>query len=578
MRKLSGIAFSLASTAVLCCLQLPLEAQNAFDPVYAGEAGSIREEVELFTDRSLYICGENIRFRADCHVEGLDETVPWSSVLYVELIDAGGKSVAGSKHPIRDGRVSGQIGIPGEGLTGHYFLKGYTRWMRNMGPESFSYVPLKIVNPLKKEVGRPAGRPMDGLTLESRFYGKGMLRIGQVQQVYGREEEARFRVFLAPGGRTEELDCCVSMVPEGSIDTLSSSSLTSVGNQAGPVFRVDYLPDLEGPSVSGRVLGGDGSPVPYVRLHFSLLGKGPDYITGISDGTGRFVISTPERTGEQEWIMVPDPQGKGPVEVRIDQDFDQGEFRPPHWDFELSESERILAADMALDVQLDRVYRTGAKAVPADSIPGSGQEEAPEFYGTPPFRLELDEFIDLPSLEEVFINLVPHVYVVKRKGKKQLLIESMNTAIGVYPPLIMVDHIPVFDLDALLAMVPEGIRRLDVINEVYVKGELACGGLISIYTRKGDMAGLDLSPGSYFFDFASLSPPEPVSKEVPAAGDRIPDTRNTLLWRDHVRVGRRTPVELSCITPERPGTYLVLVRGRTADGEVQAAVARFTVK
>ncbi len=67
---------------------------------------------------------------------------------------------------------------------------------------------------------------------------------------------------------------------------------------------------------------------------------------------------------------------------------------------------------------------------------------------------------------------------------------------------------PVFDHQAVLRIAPEKILRVDVINAVYVKGEIFHGGLISIISRKGDMTGIDLPDGSYFFDFQSMNSPK----------------------------------------------------------------------
>ena len=65
---------------------------------------------------------------------------------------------------------------------------------------------------------------------------------------------------------------------------------------------------------------------------------------------------------------------------------------------------------------------------------------------------------------------------------------------------------------------------------------------------------------------------------MPERGDRIPDTRNTLLWLDDVKVEKDSTVEFSCIMPDQPGDYLVLVRGVARKGEVQAATARLRVE
>ncbi len=61
----------------------------------------------------------------------------WSRVLYVELIQPNGTSLAQGKVLIDSSGAMGTINIP-EGLSsGTYYLKAYTRWMRNCGPEDY---------------------------------------------------------------------------------------------------------------------------------------------------------------------------------------------------------------------------------------------------------------------------------------------------------------------------------------------------------------------------------------------------------------------------------------------------------
>jgi hypothetical protein len=151
---------------------------------------------------------------------------------------------------------------------------------------------------------------------------------------------------------------------------------------------------------------------------------------------------------------------------------------------------------MSLAMQFSRVYGT-AVSVPEDSFVTGDHA----FYGSRVQRLNLDDYVNLPTLEEVFINLVDHVDVLRKRGKSSLRIQGDNSGIGIYPPLILIDHITVFDQDAVLALPPEKIDRIELINEVYLKGSMTFGGLVAIYSKGGDMAGIDLPAGSYFFDF-----------------------------------------------------------------------------
>lgn len=548
--------------------------QSPFDPSRASEASLIREHVEVFTDRSIYTVNESIRFRADYSIEGLGEGKQWSSVLYVELVSSSGMAVARGKFPLSSGISTGNLSIPASALTGNYFLKCYTRWMRNRGTATFSYTPLKVINPFNPEVTDHSNGVAEVQEVSRREYHGGLIKCMTTSGSYNMGEEVLLRLRGPLNTHLQRLHCCVTIVPEGGIDTLNGQQVFNRAIMNPEEYRVNFLPEPYGPSVSGRLVqpGQEDRPAILTSVHFALLGEKPDYFANVTDAYGRFVVSTPDLTGIQELFVTPHPAKDLQLEVRIDQEFDAGSLPVSVEEFTLSPLEREVAGQMAIRMQLSAAFQRPVQKVTVEA------DVAGPFYGTPMYSIEMDDYVNLPTLEEVFINLVPKVYVVKRKGRSSLTIQSDNYGIGFNEPLLLIDHIPVFDQQAVMAISPEKIRKIDVINEVYVKGSLTYGGVISIYSRKGDMAGIDLPSGSYFFDFQALQSTRPKMVQAFDERDRVPDVRNTILWLDDVLLERGKIREITFQAPSRPGEYLILVRGLVVPGEVLSATARFRVE
>ena len=80
-----------------------------------------------------------------------------SKILYIELILADGSALVSQKHSISNKQCQGVLEIPQDLLSGTYYLKAYTKYMRNFGTASFAYLPLKIVNPYSREFLSGAG-------------------------------------------------------------------------------------------------------------------------------------------------------------------------------------------------------------------------------------------------------------------------------------------------------------------------------------------------------------------------------------------------------------------------------------
>jgi hypothetical protein len=117
-----------------------------------------------------------------------------------------------------------------------------------------------------------------------------------------------------------------------------------------------------------------------------------------------------------------------------------------------------------------------------------------------------------------------------------------------------------------------------VIRQVYIKGSVAFGGVISFFSRNGDMAGIDLPEGSYFFDFMQVNIPADVEPGPVVPDQRTPDLRNTVLWLDNVMIARDSDSLITFRAPAISGEYQVVVRGAVSQGEVWAASTRFRVQ
>ena len=150
--------------------------------------------------------------------------------------------------------------------------------------------------------------------------------------------------------------------------------------------------------------------------------------------------------------------------------------------------------------------------------------------------------------------------------------------ISLFPPLILIDHIPVFDMDVIMNIPPSKIRRVDVIPEVYIRGEVKYGGIISFTSQKGDLAGIKLPEGSYFFDYASFQT-SLISQRARFSGSgKIPDTRNTLFWMDQMELFNDRSTRVTFRAASVPGSYLILFRGVSSNGSIVHGLNRFNVK
>jgi uncharacterized protein YfaS (alpha-2-macroglobulin family) len=205
------------------------------------------EKLYVFTDRNLYIAGEEILFSTFITNNDRKVSDGFSQVVYHELIKPDGTSAAAGKYPADSAFSSGCISIPEEIITGYYYLKSYTKWMRNCSPEHYSYIRLKIINPKNGEIltGNAAEDNTGVVEMQADSLD---VRITTDKKVYKPGEE----VLLSIAGNPKQgkrLGICLSVIPEGAYDDYLKGSFTP-GRQDSMPGEIQYYPETRGISLS----------------------------------------------------------------------------------------------------------------------------------------------------------------------------------------------------------------------------------------------------------------------------------------------------------------------------------------
>jgi hypothetical protein len=549
-------------------------AQSRYDPIFSAVAQRNMENLVVFTDRSIYAVNEPVQFSALIRSGGEAYHVPGSTVLYAELVNSGGTAVARGKFHITGNRSSGHLTIPSSLWTGNYYLRCYTRWMRNFDPRYFTYIPLRVVNPYSTAI--PGSHTVQGKgRLSPVPKGSGSVSFSLARDSYHPEEGVDVEFSLEKVSTDKVIHGCITIVPSGTIDT--SAFIYGVDLMPGESipFQFNFLPERKGTTLSGILVEqGNQKPASDTPIHFCILGEEPSYFVTRSDREGRFQVYTPTRRGDQEMFVVPEYEPGTPVNVLIDNDFTSVPLPFVADSFHLNPFEQIQASRLSLNMQLQRIFLADSGAVSA-SIP---ERDLSGFYGIPEISVKIEDYINLPNMEELIENLIPKTHVKRSRGLKHITIDNENPMISMFPPLLLIDDIPVFDMEVFLAISPSKIDRIDVVPEVYVLGEAKYGGIISVSSKQGDLASIRLPEGSYFFDYLAYHTPLARQGARHPGPAKIPDVRNTLFWMDHLELHREVSRKFSFRASSVPGSYIILFRGVTSDGDMVYGMDYFDVE
>lgn len=572
---------------------LLIAARQAVANQFSELQGNSDEKVILFTDRSIYIVGEKVHFSATLSGGNELEAENISRILYCELITPDGKIITNNKYLISNSKAAGCISIPVELLTGTYYLKAYTKLMRQNGPQSYEYKQIRIVNPHRPDVlssENNQNQLLSQFVYSREKEDEQLLAVSVEKQVYLPRDTINLSYTKIPDDNRKITSMCLSVVPENTKSLTLIKSAEGQATQAGET----YFPETRGLSLAGKLTEASSqAPVIDKRVNLSIIGEGRDFMAVRTDSEGRFFFALPDYTGSRDIFLCAEKTPAQTIKIWVDNDFCTSPFRLPSPVFSLNEQERKVVQNMAQNVQINSVYQ---KKIQIDSL--NTLRDTISFYGKPTTILYIDKYVQLPTLEEYFNELPSQVKVRKRKGEPYFAIQGIGN-MSFYDPLVLVDWVAVDEPAKVLAASPQNISRIEVVNEDYVKGGQTYGGIVSIISRKGDFAGIDLPSTGIFINYRFLAD-EHCSSNATDPVATHPDTRNTVFWKPELIAqpgslikNVSTPVQsmkpakteqenqrgnFVFTAPDTPGRYLVVFEGITSNGETFAATSLFEVK
>lgn len=527
------------------------------------------ERIQVCTDRTLYISGEKIFFTAIIFNEKHHFADEFSRIYYCELIRPDGSRVSGGKYLLHNRSGSGCLTIPEETITGIYYLKFYTRFMRDASQDEYKYIMVKIINPARTEV-------LPGNENDTKIYlapdpaadtNDLSMKIQPARQSFSSRDEISLRINVNSGsGIPPKL--CLSVIPEST----APLSFFTGKQKTTPGGNGFYFPETRGISLSGQLVGKDsGKPIPGAKVNLSIIGD-KDLMVIHSDSNGKFFFALPGYYGNRDVFLSSDELPGLNPEILIDNDYCSRPVHLPSPLFIMSEDEMKTAYKLAVNSRITSIFRQSTAK--RDS---SDEEVRVSFYGKPSEVLVMDKYIELPTLGEYFTELPGMLKLRKIQGKRHFRFYTEEPDMMLYDPLVLIDWVAVDDIEKILAMSPQKIERVELVNAPYIKGSITYGGIVSFVSKKKDFAGIHLPTSGTFVNYGFLDECNDMSQPVPTSPNS-PDSRNTVYWNPDLPLNNDGSAMITFTAPDTPGNYIILLRKITVTGEVSSEKIMVTVR
>ena len=343
------------------------------------------------------------------------------------------------------------------------------------------------------------------------------------------------------------------------------------------VAQPKFLPEIMGVTISGKLTDGSGKPAPNVQTFLSLPSRNSLFFTTNSNRTGQLNFLLKNVYGAHKLIFQTN-FSKDSLNVytfKPDDPFvkTHSAIRPEQ--LKLASSLENILIEKSIGLQVDDIFKQehGAKKFRLT--------DSTAFYGKADETYLLDDYTRFSVMEEVMREYVPGVLVTKKKGEFFLRVHDIvNHGTFYDEPLILMDGVPIFDTDKLMAIDPLKVRKLEAVTKAFFHGQSAFAGIVSFTTYKGDLAGFEPHPGSVTLNFEGLQFSrefyQPRYETQEAKSSREPDARNLLMWAPRVTVVNGK-AELRFYTSDQTGYFQIEVEGLSRSGRMGSTTHSFWV-
>jgi len=550
------------------------------------------EDIYLHIDREKYIAGEDIWFSIYTIDTETGNLSVRSAVAYVELLNPWNIPLIQTRLRLTGGRGNGSFTLPDSISSGTYTIRAYTNWMKNLLPDNCYMQDLDIINPFRNsDFNRKESfmnnhknkgiavyhEQRDAITLTS-------------DSIFGRRELVNLKLGTENNneGRFSNFDMSISVTPvkvsvesQGIKEYILSRNTRWEDLLSGIKAPLRYSFESSGHYLSVRIKYRDGNISDSSDyLYMSIQGKVAEFRYAGRDTADHFNFILPVDNKFRNLIFQPEHANNNMI-LEVEPSFSWKLPASYTYRDTLNDSQLDIFSELSFNYQASKIYGISLKkeVVTNDDV----NPKKRRFYGIPEMEVFLDDYISLPSMQEVFFELLPGIILRSRKSGYE--IQITNPLTGVYykePPLVMIDGVMINDMSVLAELNPETVEKIEVVKTPYLMGDLILHGIVNVITRSGNFSNINMP------DYVVILPYRVIEEQstltAPDYSDehnrlnRKPDLRNTLYWNPSVKTDMNGKAEIQFWTSDLPGNYIINIQGISGTGEKVTLHKSFTVR
>jgi len=506
----------------------------------------VKEGFGLFTDHDLYTSGENILLKVFVPSNELP------GIVNVGLFNLKGMQVSAAFLEMTDRQANGYIHLSDTLSSGCYFVRTTTRTSATQTVKEV-YIANRFSGLSESGIFlRPTGVvPIFDVPIQT-------LQVEGIEKSYKRRENVHVTLRFS-----SELLSQTDGNLHVSITRLTPGfNFSTFYTHAKPEFSRTV--GNEGMIISGTVTdAGTAKPFNNAIVFLTVPDSSPRFQYFNTAENGRFYFQLKNYFGEIPVVLQCfDPERKHELKIRLSNTENLLASLP---DFETIVFPPELREIVAKNVEAHNFSRIFSQLQLKEKPVAEAKAGKYPFYGVPTRVVYPKQFIDLVNFDEISRELLQGVRF--RENNHVLTLQLFNFQRNKFfdeQPLILLNGIPVEDIQAIRNLGTKEIDRIEECLSERFYGNLQFPGVIAIYTTKSDYSWLNESDSVLKLRLNAIEPPSILNSPTDN-NFKEPDLRRVLLWLPSLKPEPNMNIEFQ--TSDVRGRYKLEIRGMGRDGK-----------
>jgi hypothetical protein len=351
---------------------------------------------------------------------------------------------------------------------------------------------------------------------------------------------------------------------------------TDIQQNKKPSFA--FLPEFEGHIVEGR-LTDTFTKKPFIEtsVYLSSPGEYTQFYTSKTDNNGNMRFYTRNIYGPGELVTMAEGLQDVKYNIDINTPFSDKFYPEKTPSLILSPQLKSALTTNSINAQVQRKY--AAEQLRKYLLP---QMDTSAFYGKADERYVLDDYTRFTTMEEVLREYVLGVLVGRSGAQFHLTVFDLpNNRLFKDNPLLLLDGVPVTDMNKIINYDPLKIKKVEVVKRRYYVGSLLFDGIVNFITYKGNLEEFQLDPGAVVMDFDGMQLQRefyvPEYQTTEQLNNHTADFRNLLYWSPAIQTDSSGKGQVQFYAGDVKGKYIGIIEGITQNGKAGSSSFIFEV-